>query len=71
MMNERIEELAEQAGLEFDDEVDLSFTPIYYLSQNDLYKFAELVVRECADIALREDHDPYECILKHFGFKND
>ena len=30
-------------------------------------KFAELIVRECADIALREEHDPYECILKHFG----
>jgi hypothetical protein len=22
---------------------------------------------ECADIALRESHDPYECILKQFG----
>jgi|688.fasta_scaffold1611016_2 hypothetical protein len=31
--------------------------------------FAELIVRECANIALREDHDPYECILKHFGIK--
>lgn len=30
-------------------------------------KFAELLVRECADIALREEHDPYECIKKHFG----
>lgn len=30
-------------------------------------KFAEAIVKECANIALREDHDPYECILKHFG----
>jgi hypothetical protein len=30
-------------------------------------KFAELIVRECANIALREDHDPSDCILKHFG----
>ena len=32
-------------------------------------KFAELIVQECADIALREEHDPYECIKKHFGVK--
>jgi hypothetical protein len=30
-------------------------------------KFAEVIIRECAEIALRENHDPYECILKHFG----
>ena len=32
-------------------------------------RFAELIVKECADIALREDHDPYECIKSHFGVK--
>ena len=32
-------------------------------------RFAELIVKECADIALREDHDPYECIKRHFGVK--
>jgi hypothetical protein len=38
---------------------------------SDMYdqRFAELIVGECANIALREDHDPYECILKHFGVK--
>ena len=38
---------------------------------SDMYdqRFAELIVWECANIALREDHDPYECILKHFGVK--
>jgi hypothetical protein len=35
----------------------------------DTQKFAELIIMECANIALREDHDPYECILKHFGVK--
>ena len=34
-----------------------------------LEKFAELIIRECAEVALREDHDPYECILSHFGLK--
>ena len=32
-------------------------------------KFSEALVRECANIALREDHDPYECILRHFGIE--
>ena len=31
--------------------------------------FAELIIRECADIALREEHDPSDCILKHFGIE--
>ena len=47
-MNERIRELAEQAGLEFDD--DLVLEPeviIYYTTQKDLEKFAELLVRDC------------------------
>ena len=35
----------------------------------DQEMFAELIVRECAEIALREEHDPYECIVKHFGIK--
>jgi hypothetical protein len=32
-------------------------------------RFVEAIIRECANIALREDHDPYECILKHFGIE--
>jgi hypothetical protein len=35
----------------------------------DKEKFAELIVRECAAVALREDHEPSECILRHFGVK--
>ena len=26
-----------------------------------------MVVKQCAEIAQREDHDPSECILSHFG----
>jgi hypothetical protein len=46
-MNERIQELAEQAGLEFDDDLSLEPEPIYYTTQKDLKKFAELIVQEC------------------------
>ena len=35
-----------------------------------LEKYAELIVKECAEIALREEHDPYKCIKKHFGIES-
>lgn len=34
-----------------------------------LEKFAAELVRQCAEIAQREEHDPAECILTHFGLK--
>jgi hypothetical protein len=58
-MNERIRQLAEQATTEEADGFK------YF----DKEKFAELIVRECANVALREDHEPDECILRHFGVK--
>ena len=69
-MNEKIKQLCEQAKA-YATESTKDFTgdePVVWM---DYYteKFAELIVRECADIALREEHDPYECIKKHFGVK--
>ena len=59
-MNERIRELIAEVGMSVD-----------YLTNTKqivlIEKFAQLIVQECADIALREEHDPYECIKKHFG----
>jgi len=46
-MNERIKQLAEQAGLEFDDDLALEPEPIYYITQKELERFAQLIVREC------------------------
>lgn len=54
-MNEHVKELATLAKVE------------HCVSHVRLIAFAELIVRECADIALREDHDPSDCILRHFG----
>ena len=34
-----------------------------------LEKYGEAIVRKCAEIAQREDHDPSECILSHFNIK--
>jgi hypothetical protein len=52
-MNERIKQLAKQAGLEFDDDEALEFgKQIYYVTTEDMEKFAELIIQECMDVAL-------------------
>ena len=69
-MNERIQELAEQAGMYVD--LDSKPWPKWMSAEESVAayeKFAQLIVQECAEIALREDHDPYECILKRFQIK--
>ena len=81
-MNERIKELAEQAVSRFDKDMDGSMEPtengrwVYY---DDLTKFAELIVRECAKLARDTDLEDVEGgdsevlraakrqILEHFG----
>ena len=66
-MNERILQLAKQAGLKFPSEEALSPVEI---------KFAELIVRECLDILDDEDDGSTDtksvriaayCIKKNFG----
>ncbi len=69
-MNERIKELAEQAGLlypQFGPTVD---TRHQRKKRENIEKFAELIVRECADISDASFHNGsagYLAILKHFG----
>jgi len=52
-MNERIKELAEQAGLRFTQLMSNPMVPIVDGKETDLEKFAELIVRECADVTHR------------------
>ena len=40
-----------------------------FATEEDVFAFAETIIRTCAEIALREEHDPYECIMKHFGIE--
>ena len=76
-MNERIKQIAEQAGLCFVD-YDGTLTNHFENFANmdtEVKKFAELIVRECARIQLarsfeRHGYDKYEdasAILQHFG----
>ena len=69
MMNKHIEELADQANLA---EVIDDFVLARDEWQPFVEKFAELIVRECADIA--KTAAPYssdDLILKRFGFDDE
>ena len=63
-MNERIIELMEKSFIRWEDPDNVSD----YNAFSKLL-FAELIIKECADIASREDLDPSDCILKHFGIE--
>lgn len=65
-MNSRIKELAEQCGFR-------SNPDIYDRNQSfDIPKFAELIIKECANVAADHDAlDIYEEIREHFGVNND
>lgn len=54
-MNERIRELAEQAG----------YNGHYATEELDVEKFAELIVRECADIAKSKSDSIVERAMKY------
>jgi hypothetical protein len=60
-MNERIKELSLQASDSIPDDVGAEHA--MYLFQK---KFAELIVRECADYAFSDEQD-HLTMLKHFG----
>ena len=74
-MNERIRKLAEQAGIEFDDDFPLEPETIYYLKLSDFEKFAELIVRECTNICEElgdkglDGHYCVDKIKEHFGIQ--
>jgi len=61
-MNQRIKELAEQAGIY---KLNLSDETEYWIME----KFAELIVRECIDVVGKATTSPngYQALMKHFG----
>ena len=66
-MNKQIKELIEQAGFEEKDG-HISIQGVYMFNTTRMEKFAELIVRECADIVDRaEPYKANDLILKHFG----
>jgi len=55
-MNERIKELMKQSKVEY--QFDMRFSP---------EKFAELIVRECAELCDINDKEQGDILRKHFG----
>ena len=56
-MNERIRQLAEQAGIHFHKSGTLDAGPkgiAKFVLYSDIEKFAELIVRECMELASKE-----------------
>ena len=68
-MNERIEEIAHEQGIPWDNKYH------WYVSNTDLKRFGELIVKECADYFGREGDHRFEVdgnwiaktIKQHFG----
>ena len=70
-MNERFKQLAEQANIGLFEDKSFGWNVIAGTDQH-LEKFAELIVRECADVATINAHQwasPGTYVLKHFGVK--
>ena len=71
-MNERIENLALKAGLlnYVDNETPRRYFIHGHADLEEVQKFAEMIVRECADIATINQYQSYtpgHYVLKHFG----
>ena len=62
-MNERIKELAVEAGIISAEYNGFDPTGLTKAQR----KFAELIVRECIDTAFHKGHPDLEFLLKHFG----
>ena len=74
-MNERIKELAEQAGIEFTyDPTETPMRAFVECWEDDLEKFAKLIVQKCADIGQQYadgNYEVYNQILEHFGIEEE
>ena len=76
-MNERIRELAEQAGLSHMPSNYPDMADLYKGADFELEKFAELIVEECANELLKWRQEPFpldadsavRIIKQHFGLK--
>ena len=73
-MNERIEKLALDAGLlnYVDNETPRRYFINGHADLEEVQKFAEMIVKECADISTINQYQSYtpgHYVLKHFGVK--
>ena len=72
-MNEQFKQLAEQANIGLFEDKSFGWNVIAGTDQH-LEKFAELIIKECADVATINAHQwasPGTYVLKHFGVENE
>jgi hypothetical protein len=70
-MNKRIQELAEQVGA-VRNVLAMGRHDGVLFTEFELEKFAELIIKECAEIATinqYQSYTPCHYVLKHFGIK--
>ena len=73
-MNERIKQLAEQAGLRFTQLMSNPMVPVVDGKETDLEKFAELIVKECCDIVHSKTDESIRVVMaieQHFGLEEE
>ena len=63
-MNDQLKTLAKQVGIWFEDNKDVRN---HTISTTTLERFAELIVKECADIAGDDWDTAGRAVAKHFG----
>ena len=56
-MNERIKQLAEQAKIDYDLRPEIARAPVWIGTDEELAKFAELIVRECAKLNRTQSYE--------------
>ena len=69
-MNERIKQLAIQAGFFYEDYKDIWYLEYHNQScEEEMKKFAELIVQECSNFLkdTLDDHFAAEQLEEHFG----
>jgi hypothetical protein len=76
-MNEKIKQLAEQAKIDYDLRPEIARAPVWIALDDELEKFAKLIVRECVGILEPKSRymgegpevlkDKIKQIKEHFG----
>jgi hypothetical protein len=76
-MNERIKELADETGVKYS--LWVGSKPATYMTYDELEKFAELIVKECAHAIAQHNAKSYQVsqpfsieqvLTKHFGVES-
>ena len=70
-MNKRIRPLAEQADIDYDLRPEIARAPVWIATDEELAKFAQLIVRECAMFSMvaTDDHYDVDALYRHFGIE--